>query len=263
LRARFEFEGVGLAVINNHWASRLGNVAAAEDGQLAPAGGEAKRVAQAVLINEAVAALLDEDPGTNVIVLGDFNTLPSEVPLAVLDGDHGGERPVLFDLLSRRPADEQYDYVFQGQPQALAHMLVSGSLNNNETLVDVVRLNAGFSAAASDHDPLLASLRLGDLALAAAEDEEGPGNGNAELGGALRSAAERLVRSATEGGDRGAMAAEPRRRGKRGDVRGVDLAGSETDPSTGQLRRALQRPGDGVRERHLTGRTLACSGRQN
>ena len=70
-----------------------------------------------------------------------------------------GGTQVLHDLLETLPADEQYDYVFEGNAQTLDHMLVSDGLQDGAQF-DVVRINAEFADQTSDHDPLIASLDI-------------------------------------------------------------------------------------------------------
>jgi predicted extracellular nuclease len=75
----------------------------------------------------------------------------------------GGDEPILFDLQERlRPLPlKRYSYVFDGNHQALDHILVTlGLLEDAE--VDVLHRNAQFPDGSSDHDPILARLSLGD-----------------------------------------------------------------------------------------------------
>jgi hypothetical protein len=70
----------------------------------------------------------------------------------------------LTNLIGTLPAGEQYTYIYEGNAQALDHILVSDALVNRAA-VDVVHVNAEFPDAASDHDPVIARLtfKLGDL----------------------------------------------------------------------------------------------------
>jgi hypothetical protein len=63
----------------------------------------------------------------------------------------------LFETL---PQGERYTYIFDGNAQALDHILVSGSLFAALVKFDVVHLNAEFADQSSDHDPPLAIFRL-------------------------------------------------------------------------------------------------------
>ena len=86
-----------------------------------------------------------------MIVAGDLNEFPSEEPMAVLRGEATisnydvpgfdpffasadytpGGTSILNDLLELLPADERYDYVFEGNSQTLDHILVTGELAQN------------------------------------------------------------------------------------------------------------------------------------
>jgi hypothetical protein len=63
----------------------------------------------------------------------------------------------LFDTL---PPRERYTYVFDGNSQALDHLLVSRALFASLVKFDVVHINAEFVEQASDHDPSVAIFRL-------------------------------------------------------------------------------------------------------
>jgi Ca2+-binding RTX toxin-like protein len=66
-----------------------------------------------------------------------------------------GGTSVLSDLQDLLPADQRYDYVFEGNSQTLDHVLVTDKLLAGAQF-DVVRINAEFAIQTSDHDPLLA-----------------------------------------------------------------------------------------------------------
>lgn len=80
--------------------------------------------------------------------------------MAILEGADGGGRQVLFNLADGLPAAERYSYIFEGNSQELDHMLVSRALHGLGPRFEAVHLNCEFSGAPSDHDPLLARLRL-------------------------------------------------------------------------------------------------------
>jgi predicted extracellular nuclease len=94
------------------------------------------------------------------IVLGDLNEFEWEDAFRTLTG---GDEPILFDLQERlQPLPgERYGYVFDGNHQALDHILVTLSLLDSAE-VDVLHRNAQFPDGNSDHDPILARLSLGD-----------------------------------------------------------------------------------------------------
>ena len=85
---------------------------------------------------------------------GDFNEFPFGESLQVL------ESAGLSNLMETLPAGERYTYVFEGNAQAIDHLLVSPALG--ERLVpdgfDIVHVNAEYREQASDHDPQVARL---------------------------------------------------------------------------------------------------------
>ncbi len=90
------------------------------------------------------------DPNANVVVLGDLNDFQFSETLAILEGG------VLYSLIDTLPVYERYTYVFEGNAQALDHILVSGSLFGALVGYDVVHVNAEFADQISDHDPQVA-----------------------------------------------------------------------------------------------------------
>jgi predicted extracellular nuclease len=150
-----------VTVVNNHFASKGGSSPLYGSIQPILNGGEAQRIDQAEAVNAFVADLLAADPGAKVVVLGDLNEFEWEDAFRTLTG---GDEPILFDLLERlEPLPvERYGYVFDGNHQALDHILVTrGLLDGAE--VDVLRRNAQFPDGNSDHDPVLARLPVDEL----------------------------------------------------------------------------------------------------
>jgi hypothetical protein len=149
-----------VTVVNNHFASKGGSSPLYGSIQPILNGGEAQRIDQAEAVNAFVADLLARDPDARAIVLGDLNEFEWEDAFRALTG---GDEPILFDLQERLqplPA-ERYTYVFDGNHQALDHVLVTlGLLEGAE--VDVLHRNAQFPDGASDHDPILARIPVAD-----------------------------------------------------------------------------------------------------
>jgi len=152
LSATFGFQGRKVTVIGNHFASKSGSTPLFGLVQPPVNGSVAKRIAQAQVVHDHVAELLACDPKANVVVLGDLNEFAFNAPLAVLKGQ---PMQILSNLTESLPAVEQYTYVFDGNAQALDHILVSGALARLATY-DIVHVNAEFHHPASDHDPVLA-----------------------------------------------------------------------------------------------------------
>ena len=179
LVATFDFNGNDVTIVNNHFTSKGGSGAVIGSVEPPLNASEVQRAAQAQAVNNFVDNLLAGDANAKVMVAGDLNEFPSEEPMSVLKGtatitnyDVPGSDPfdatatyvaggtaVLHDLQDTLPANEQYDYVFDGSAQTLDHMLVTGNLAAGAQF-DVVRINAEFADQTSDHDPLIATFDL-------------------------------------------------------------------------------------------------------
>ena len=110
-----------------------------------------QRQAQAKLIRNFVGDLLAAEPAARVIVLGDFNDFSWSLPLRTL------KESDLSDLIEALPEESRFSYIYEGNAQALDHVLVSPVLKESVSLFSVIHLNAEFLPAErlSDHDPLL------------------------------------------------------------------------------------------------------------
>jgi hypothetical protein len=82
--------------------------------------------------------------------------------------------PDLVNLIEMLPSSERYSYVFDGNAQALDHILVSQGLQprvreflyvrNNADFPESERNNTNLPHRLSDHDPVMVYLLLGKLA---------------------------------------------------------------------------------------------------
>lgn len=153
LVAEFTFNGRRLIVMNVHLSSRRGSTPLF--GRVRPPieGNADRRVAQAVQIAAWVDGIVDADADANVVVAGDFNDFDFAQPLQIVGASGGG----LVNLLATLPVRERYTYIFEGNSQALDHVLVSRRLAASAEL-DIVHVNAEFAERASDHDPVLVRL---------------------------------------------------------------------------------------------------------
>ena len=179
LVATFMFHGEAVTVIDNHFTSKGGSAPLLGSDQPPFDAGEVQRAAQAQAVNTFVDSLLASDANARVIVAGDLNEFQFEEPMQVLKGtatvtnyDVPGSDPfdavadytpggtaVLDDLQDLLPANERYDYVFEGNSETLDHVFVSNGLLSGAQF-DVVRINAEFFDQTSDHDPLLARFAI-------------------------------------------------------------------------------------------------------
>lgn len=163
LVAEFLFNGAKVFVINNHLNSKGGDDGLFERYQPPVLYSEAQRLAQAAVVNNFVDSILALDRGANAVVLGDMNDFQWSPPLETLEGG------VLNNLIYTLDQDQRYTYIYDGNSQALDHILVSDNLYQETNIqYDIVHVNAEFpqSMRASDHDPALAKMTIQAPALA-------------------------------------------------------------------------------------------------
>ncbi len=177
LVADFVFNGETVTVVGNHFTSKDGGGALQGAIQPSIAGGEAKRTAQAAIVNDYVDTLLAANPDAKVIVAGDLNEFQFEEPLRVLTGEQtfangaitGTGAAVLENLTYRLAANERYSYVFDGNAQMIDHVLVSAGLQAGAQ-IDVLHVNR--DQFASDHDPVLVQLTVGGVTRAGTQGDD-------------------------------------------------------------------------------------------
>ncbi len=179
--------------INNHFSSKGGSGALTgtnADGLLwdEPVNGSAtKREGQAIAVNAYIDGILADGNALNdrIITAGDFNdfqffpvtnlasgaitrtaagnttTTPSTFALGAA---------VMTSMMMSLPEAERYTYSFDGNAQALDHILVTNNLFASTTL-DIIHMNSEFNSTTqlSDHDPSeISFLAVTSLGLATA-----------------------------------------------------------------------------------------------
>ncbi|HEV2761891.1 MAG TPA: endonuclease/exonuclease/phosphatase family protein [Pyrinomonadaceae bacterium] len=154
LAGEFTFNGRRLFVVANHFSSKGGDQPLFGRFQPPTLTTEAQRTQQARVVRDFVNSILAADRRANVIVLGDLNDFEFSTPLRTLTGG------VLRNLMETLPRGERYTYVFDGNSQALDHILVSANLFASLVRFDVVHLNSEYVEQASDHDPTVAVFLL-------------------------------------------------------------------------------------------------------
>ena len=93
-----------------------------------------KRMAQALEVRRLVDQILDADPTSQIVVAGDFNATPDEVPVLAIRGnveDTGNgdlANRVLVPIEQTIPEPSRYTLFHQGRGQMLDHMLVTRNL---------------------------------------------------------------------------------------------------------------------------------------
>jgi predicted extracellular nuclease len=119
---------------------------------------EEQRSEQVRGILEFVRSIQLTDPQARVIVLGDMNEHEFRPPMRLLSGTE------LLNITERVPLESRYSYNFNGNSQLLDHILVSPALEQSVSEIEIIHLNADLAdrSRASDHDPVLVRLALGD-----------------------------------------------------------------------------------------------------
>jgi endonuclease/exonuclease/phosphatase family metal-dependent hydrolase len=155
LAAEFIFNGHTVFVVANHFNSKGGDDPLFGSTQPPVLGSEAQRIQQAQIVHDFVDSVLTLAADANVIVLGDLNDFQFSLPLQTLKGS------ILDNLTEHLAANEQYTYIFDGNAQALDHILATFDLADFAD-IDVVHVNVEYDASVhpTDHDPVLARFSL-------------------------------------------------------------------------------------------------------
>jgi len=156
LMLTFDYLGERLFLINNHFVSKGGDRSLFGEFQPPVLDSEIQRVGQAQAVHDFVAEILAIDPNSRVIVMGDLNDFQFSDPVNVLRVD------ILLNLMDTLPEPERYTYIYDGNSQALDHILVSDALTEYLMAIDVLHLNSEFPSNArfSDHDPVVATFEF-------------------------------------------------------------------------------------------------------
>jgi len=159
LAGEFLFNGQTVFVIGNHLVSKGGDNPLFGNVQPPVLSSETQRNQQATVIRDFVRAILAVDASANVIVAGDLNDFEFASPLNIL------KAAPLTALIETLPVNERYTYNFEGNAQAIDHILVSSNLTGNRLdRMDVVHINSEFNDQDSDHDPSVARFNLAPVA---------------------------------------------------------------------------------------------------
>lgn len=158
LVGEFLFNGQTVFAIANHFNAKLTDAPLFGASQPPAQNSQNQRNQQAAIvanfIKNGTNGILDIDPTANVIVLGDFNDFQFSQPLDILKGAG------LTSLVEQLTIEERYTYNYEGNSQALDHILVSSKLLGNLDGIDIVHVNSEFAFKYSDHDPVLARFNL-------------------------------------------------------------------------------------------------------
>jgi endonuclease/exonuclease/phosphatase family metal-dependent hydrolase len=135
-----------------------------------------KRMAQALEVRRLIDQILDTDASARIVVAGDFNATPDEVPVLAIRGnveDTGNgdlATRVLVPIENTIPASSRYSLLHQGRGDMLDHMLITRNLLahyrsseiHNEILHDEsVAFGTDRKYPESDHAPVVATFDFG------------------------------------------------------------------------------------------------------
>lgn len=134
-----------------------------------------KRVGQALEVRLMIDEILDRDPNAKIIVCGDFNAEPGQVPVEAIAGriENTGNAALGFRQLvpcsNSIPKEARYSHLHEGQGNLLDHMLMSRSLLayyrsaeiHNEMLHDEsIAFATNTKYPESDHAPFVVNFDL-------------------------------------------------------------------------------------------------------
>jgi VCBS repeat-containing protein len=155
LVADFLFNGATVRVVNVHAPARLNSDPLMGANQPPFNAGEAGRNGQSAAVREFLEDSLATNPNLRLGVLGDFNGFWFEQSLTSLEA--GG---VVTNLHRLNPEEERYSYIFDGNSQAIDHLLVSGTMLPGAQF-DVVHMNSEQPRTVfrgTDHDAIVGRL---------------------------------------------------------------------------------------------------------
>jgi predicted extracellular nuclease len=153
LAAEFKWKGKTVFAVANHFNSKGGDDPLFGHFQPPVRRTETQRHQQATIVNRFARDLQRADLLNNLVVLGDINDFEFSRTVEILQGFQ------LLDLYYLLPRNERYSYVFEGNSQALDHILVSPALLLPIPEYDSVHVNSEFADQQSDHDPQVVRLR--------------------------------------------------------------------------------------------------------
>ena len=155
LIAEFEFNGRRLVVVNCHLKSKRGD--SPDFGRQQPPQKQTNdsRLLQARVVASFCEDLAKRDSKALLVVLGDLNDHSWSESVTAFDSVG------LTNLCARIEPPDRYSYNYKGNSQLLDHILVGNVLATGAD-IDILHVHADFSHAvrASDHDPVLARLRI-------------------------------------------------------------------------------------------------------
>jgi predicted extracellular nuclease len=154
LAGEFTWKGKTMIVVANHFNSKGGDDPLFGHLQPPTRVTETQRHAQATIVNAFARDIQRADVLGNYVVLGDINDFEFSRTVQILQGFQ------LLDMFYLLPPNERYSYVFEGNSQALDHILASPALLLPLPEYDSVHVNSEFHDQQSDHDPQVARFKV-------------------------------------------------------------------------------------------------------
>ena len=149
-------ENVSLVVVHNRSFKGLKNPEKSERVHK-------KRMQQAAWLGEWVKSREKSQPGSALVLLGDFNALSGGEELKRLqERATNGRRSLLNNLGAQIPKAERYSYRFRGNKQAIDHIFITDNLVSLVSDVHYTRFNTVWGSAEarakriSDHEGMVA-----------------------------------------------------------------------------------------------------------
>lgn len=155
LIANFLIKNRNLIIVNNHWASKSSE--SPLFGRVQPISISNQRYQQSEVVRKFILQILELDPDTWIIVLGDFNDYYFSASVKNLLSHTNLVNPI--ESLN---INERYNYIYQGNSQNLDNILVSRSLHHFSNDFQIIHINAEYPYGKrfSDHDPIIISFSL-------------------------------------------------------------------------------------------------------
>lgn len=155
LAGEFKWHGETFFAIANHFASKSGSDPLFGRWQPPFSQGADQRPVQAQAVRAFADELLAAQSDARLVIGGDLNDFEFSDTVDILVGDGGTE---LTDLPRTLPVEERYTYVFEGNSQAIDHILLSPAWSSRVRGYDVVHVNSEYADQISDHDPQVVRL---------------------------------------------------------------------------------------------------------
>lgn len=135
IEAHFRVGKTELTVFVNHWASRREGVKESEP----------RRIASAKIVRKRADELLNKNPLTNIMIMGDFNDTPTDKSVHQFlraKGQHELTKNDLVNLLIEEEKNDLGTHIFQGDWLVFDQIIVSQGLLQGRNGLEIHKSNA-------------------------------------------------------------------------------------------------------------------------